>query len=129
MTMKVQSTRSLFKEMRAVARGERPAPRDAAAPSVESAEALVRILTRENRHLLKVIRDQKPQSVAELARLTDRAEPNLLRTLAKLEAAGFVEMRSVANRRVPVSKVSAVRVLIDPYTMTDHVEFSPAKAS
>jgi predicted transcriptional regulator len=126
MTMKVQNTKSMFEEMRAVARGEGSAPEDASEPSVESAEALVRILTRENRHLLKVIRDQKPQSVAELARLTDRAEPNLLRTLAKLEAAGFVEMRAVANRRVPISKVSAVTVLIDPYTMTDRVEFCPA---
>jgi predicted transcriptional regulator len=125
MTMKVQNTKFMFEEMRAVARGEVSAPKEANEPSVESAEALVRILTRENRHLLKVIRDQKPQSVAELARLTDRAEPNLLRTLAKLEAAGFVEMRAVANRRVPVSKVGAVKLLIDPYTMTDRVEFSP----
>jgi predicted transcriptional regulator len=123
--MKVRNTGALFDEMRAVTRGEIAAPNDAAEPSAESAEALVRILTRENRHLLKVIRDQKPQSVAELARLTDRAEPNLLRTLAKLEAAGFVEMRTVANRRVPVSRIALVKVWIDPCAMTDRVEFSP----
>ncbi len=123
--MKVQDTKSLFDEMRAVARGEVAASKDAAEPSVESTEALVRILTRENRHLLRVIRDEKPQSIAELARLTRRAEPNLLRTLMKLEAVGFVEMLTVANRRVPTSKIGSVRVFIDPYAMTDRVEFTP----
>jgi predicted transcriptional regulator len=58
-------------------------PNDAASSSVESTEALLRLL-----------RDAKPQSVAELARLTNRAEPNLLRTLNKLEAFGLVEMRT-----------------------------------
>jgi len=81
--------------MRAVARGESAAPADAAVPGIESAEALIRILTPENRSLLRTIRDEKPQSVAAQARLTARAEPNLLRTLAKLEAFGLVEMSTV----------------------------------
>ena len=67
----------------AVACGEITAPADAAFPGVDSAEALIRLLTPENRSLLRVIRDAKPQSVAALARLTNRAEPNLLRTLGK----------------------------------------------
>jgi len=67
--MKVQSITALEAEMRAVARGEMTAPADAGLPSVESAEALIRLLTPENRSLLRTIRDAKPQSVAELARL------------------------------------------------------------
>ena len=93
--MKIQRMKDLIAEMRAVARGEIPAAADAASPSVESAEALVRLLTPENRGLLRVIRDARPQSVAELARLTNRAEPNLLRTLGKLEAFGLLEMVSL----------------------------------
>ena len=93
--MKIQRMKDLIAEMREVARGEIPAPADAALPSVESAEALVRLLTPDNRSLLRVIRDSRPQSVAELARLTNRAEPNLLRTLSKLEAFGLLEMRVV----------------------------------
>jgi predicted transcriptional regulator len=80
--MKIQTMKKLEAEMLAVAVGEIPAPPDAALPSVESAEALLRLLTPDNRSLLRTIRDAKPQSVAELARLTNRAEPNLLRTLA-----------------------------------------------
>ena len=108
--MKVQSLKALEAEMRAVARGEIAAPADAAAPSVESAEALIRLLTPENRLLLRTIRDARPQSVAELARLTNRAEPNLLRTLGKLEAFGLLEIRTVERPRVPTALIGKLRV-------------------
>jgi predicted transcriptional regulator len=122
--MKIRPMKDLMNEMRAVARGEIAAPPDAGAPSVESAEALLRLLTPDNRSLLRIIRDAKPQSIAELARLTKRAEPNLLRTLGKLEAFGLLEMRSVNHRRVPTALVRMVHVEIDPYAMTDRIETS-----
>lgn len=124
--MKIQPMKDLIAEMRAVARGEIPAPADAAMPSVESAEALLRLLTPDNRSLLRTIRDAKPQSVAELARLTNRAEPNLLRTLGKLEAFGLLKMRRVDRRRVPTVMVDMLRVEIDPYAMADRIETRPA---
>ena len=124
--MKVQRFKDLMTEMRAVARGEVAVPPDAALPSIESAEALLRLLTPDNRSLLRTIRDAKPQSVAELARLTNRAEPNLLRTLGKLEAFGLLEMRSIGRRRVPTTLVGMLRVDIDPYAMADRIEASPA---
>lgn len=120
--MKIQSTRSLFAEMHAVARGEIPAPPDAAEPSIESAEALLRLLTPANRLLLRTIRDAKPQSVAALARLTDRAVPNLLRTLAKLEAFGLIEIRADGRRRLPVVRLEKLHLEIDPYGMADRIE-------
>jgi predicted transcriptional regulator len=123
--MKIQTTKALAEEMRAVARGELTAPADAALPSVESAEALLRLLTPDNRSLLRTIRDAKPQSVAELARLTNRAEPNLLRTLGKLEAFGLLEMRMVDRRRVPTALVGKLHVEIDPYAMADRIETRP----
>src|SRR5258708_2931021 len=124
--MKVQSRTALQAEMRAVARGEIAAPADAKSPSVESAEALIRLLTPDNRSLLRTIRDAKPQSVAELARLTNRAETNLLRTLGKLEAFGFLEMRTVNRRRVPTPLIGMLHFAIDPYAMADRIEVSPA---
>ncbi len=108
--------------MRAVARGEIPAPADAAAPSVESAEALLRLLTPDNRGLLRLIRDARPQSVAELARLTHRATPNLLRTLAKLEAFGLIEIKTINRRRVPIARAARLRLEIDPFAMADRIE-------
>src|SRR5271169_5780111 len=60
---KVQSLRSLREEMKAVARGEGSAPSDAGKASFSSVDAVVRLLTPENRQLLAIIRDRKPQSV------------------------------------------------------------------
>jgi predicted transcriptional regulator len=124
--MKMQRMNDLETEMRRVARGEITAAADAALPSVESTEALLRLLTPDNRSLLRTIRDAKPQSVAELARLTNRAQPNLLRTLGKLEAFGLLEMRIVDRRRVPTPVIGMLHLDIDPYAMSDKIEFSPA---
>jgi predicted transcriptional regulator len=124
--MKIQPMKNLIAEMRAVARGEVAAPPDAASPSIESAEALIRLLTPDNRSLLRTIRDAKPQSVAALARLTNRAEPNLLRTLNKLEAFGLLEMRMVERRRVPTATARILHLHIDPYAMADRIEAAPS---
>jgi predicted transcriptional regulator len=123
--MKIQRMNDLEAEMRKVARGEIAAPADAASPSVESTEALIRLLTPDNRSLLRTIRDAKPQSVAELARLTNRSEPNLLRTLGKLEAFGLLEMQTIDRRRVPTTSIGMLRLDIDPYAMSDKIEIRP----
>jgi predicted transcriptional regulator len=119
---RIQSMDDLEAEMRAVARGEKPAPADAARPSFESVEALIRLLTPENRQLLAIIRDRKPQSINELAEITGRAAPNLTRTLAKLEAAGFVRMHTVKRRKVPMAAVHKLHVEIDPFSQNDRFE-------
>ena len=118
---KIQSLASLEKEMRAVARGERAAPADAAKPSFSSVEALVRLLTPENRQLLALIRDRKPRSVSELVQLTGRAQPNLTRTLAKLEAVGFIRTKAVGRRKAPSTAIKKIVVEIDPYSDHDRV--------
>ncbi len=118
---RIQDLGSLEREMRAVARGERPAPPDAAKPSFNSVEAVIRLLTPENRQLLAIIRDRKPQSVAEVAQMTGRAQPNLTRTLAKLEAAGFITMKAVGRRKAPSASVKKIVVEIDPYSDRDRL--------
>jgi predicted transcriptional regulator len=119
---KVQSLRSLRDEMKAVARGDRQAPADAAKPSFNSVDAVVRLLTPENRALLAIIRDRKPQSIAALAQMSGRAQPNLTRTLAKMEAAGFVTMKAAGRRRkTPSVTVKRIVVEIDPYSERDRL--------
>jgi predicted transcriptional regulator len=119
---KVQSLRSLRDEMKTVARGERPAPTDAAKPSFNSVDAVVRLLTPENRELLAIIRDRKPQSVAELVQMSGRAQPNLTRTLAKMEAAGFIRMTAISRRRkAPSVTIKKIVVEIDPYSDRDRL--------
>jgi predicted transcriptional regulator len=102
-----------------VARGERPVPAVAGRPSLNSVEARIRLLTPDNRRLLALIRDHKPQSVAELVVMTGRAQPNLTRTLAKLEAIGFITMKAVGRRKTPSVAVKKILVEIDPYSDRD----------
>jgi predicted transcriptional regulator len=118
---KIQNLGSLRDEMKAVARGERAAASDAARPSFNSVEAVVRLLTPENRRLLAIIRDRKPQSISTLAKMTGRAQPNLTRTLAKLEAAGFIRMLAHGRRKVPSTAVRKIVVEIDPYSDRDRL--------
>jgi len=119
---KVQSLRSLREEMKAVARGERPAPADARKPSFNSVDALVRLLTPENRQLLALIRDRKPQSVAKLVETSGRAQPNLTRTLAKMASAGFITMKAVGRRKAPSVAVKKIVIEIDPYSDRDRLK-------
>lgn len=107
--------------MKAVARGARPTPVDAAKPSFNSVDAVVRLLTPENRQLLAIIRDRKPQSVAELVEMSGRAQPNLTRTLAKMASAGFITMKVVGRRKAPSVAVKKIVVEIDPYSDRDRL--------
>lgn len=121
---RIISHTNLRNEMMAVARGEKPAPAWAGTHTFESVDALMRLLTPENRQLLALIRDRKPQSIAELAEISGRAAPNLTRTLAKLEAVGFVQMETVERRKVPTTVMRSLRVEIDPFSQNDRLEIA-----
>lgn len=121
---KIQSLRSLRDEMKAVARGEKKAPAGAGHTSFNSVEALLRLLTPENRALLALMRNNKPGSLAELAKLSGRAAPNLTRTIGKMAEAGLVEVRVVKHRKVAVPIVKRLKIEIDLFSEKDQVEFA-----
>ncbi|MFZ0395907.1 MAG: MarR family transcriptional regulator [Terracidiphilus sp.] len=126
-SLKIQSLKSLREEMVAVARGERPAPPDANVRSFNSLETVARLLTKENRKLLSLIRDSNPKSVAELAELSGRSQPNLTRTLNKLQAVGFVVMSLDGRQKAPRVALQKLTVEIDPYSEIDTLRFVPLK--
>lgn len=84
----------------------------------------MRLLTPQNRELLAIIRDKKPQSIAELAALTGRAQPNLTRTLGKLAAIGFVRLQNIDRRKVPTTIIHSLRINIDPFSQNDRLELA-----
>ena len=57
--------------------------------------------------------------MAELAEITGRAQPNLTRTLAKLETAGFVRTRITGRRKAFSTTVKKLVFEIDPYSDRD----------
>lgn len=119
---KLQSIKELRAEMVGVARGKIKAPADAGTASFESVEAMARLLTRENRELLAAIDEQKPESVAALATIVHRAEPNVSRTISKLVDAGFVTLRKGKGKsKIPEVKIRRVTIEIDTLHWSDHI--------
>lgn len=59
----------------------------------DSLKSVASVLSKENKQLLKVIAEQQPQSVTELASLTGRAVSNMSRTLKTLGKYNLVEMQ------------------------------------
>ncbi len=77
-----------------------------------SMRSLAEVLSDENRALLKVISDNKPDSIAALAQATGRSASNLSRTLKTMSNYGLVEMQPVNQRQVrPVAKGTEFRIL------------------
>jgi predicted transcriptional regulator len=76
-----------------------------------SMRSLAEVLSDDNRALLKVIQDSKPQSISSLAEITGRKPGNLSRTLKTMSNYGFVEMRR-ENRHVrPIAKGTDFRIV------------------
>ena len=97
--------------MLAIARGEyKPKATD---PKIwfTSMRSLAEVLSDENRALLKVIQEAKPQSISTLAEMTGRKPGNLSRTLKTMSNYGFVEMKR-ENRHVrPIAKATEFRIV------------------
>ena len=75
-----------------VATGKIKAGPDAPKLWFTSLKAAANVFSEKNRHLLKVISEEHPQSIAELEKLTQRKASNLSRTLRKLEQYGVVRL-------------------------------------
>jgi len=86
----------------AVARGERRIAADEPKVWFTSTESFAKLLSAGNRELLRVIAEQKPRSLDELARITGKAKSNLSRTLRTMEGYGLVRLeRGERGRIIP----------------------------
>lgn len=76
---------------------------------------LVGVLSDENRQLLKTISSARPQTIAELAKLSGRAPSNLSRTLKNLQAHGLVRLNRADGGRTirPEAIATEFLVLLD----------------
>lgn len=96
----------------AVASGERRV--DRAEPKVwfTSTESFAKVLSAGNRELLRVIAEQAPGSLEELARMTGRAKSNLSRTLKTMAGYGLIRLERGERGRI-TPKVTHDRVALD----------------
>ena len=76
-----------------------------------SMRSLAEVLSDQNRGLLKVIQEAKPQSISTLAKLTGRKTSHLSRTLKTMSNYGFVEMRREKNHVRPIAMATEFRII------------------
>jgi predicted transcriptional regulator len=107
----IMTQEKIRERMLAIARGDyKPKPSD---PKIwfTSMRSLAEVLSDENRALLKVIQDLKPQSISSLADITGRKPGNLSRTLKRMSNYGFVVMKK-ENRYVrPIVRGTEFRIV------------------
>ncbi|MFO9066392.1 MarR family transcriptional regulator [Legionella pneumophila serogroup 1] len=69
-----------------------------------SIKSLCEVLNENNMRLLKIIDEQKPESIKELAVLSKRAPGNLSRTLNTMARYGIIELRKSGKNSKPIAK-------------------------
>lgn len=91
-TIGVMSFEDYKKRTIAIAKGEYKPSIDEPKIWFTSMKSMAHVLSEDNQHLLKLIIEQKPQSISDLEPLTGRKANNLLRTLRTMEHYGFVSL-------------------------------------
>ena len=96
----------------AVARGERRIAPDEPNVWFTASESFAKVLSAGNRDKLRVIADQAPGSLDELARITGKAKSNLSRTLRTRKGYGLVRLERGERGRI-TPRVTHDRVELD----------------
>lgn len=69
-----------------------------------SIRSLSEVLSETNLRLLRVIDEEKPASIKELAEITHRQPGNLSRTLRTMERYGIIEFKKSGKNSRPIAK-------------------------
>lgn len=105
-----------YEEMKArtlaVARGERRVAANEPKVWFTSTESFAKVLSKGNRDLLRIIVEEAPESLDELARITGRAKSNLSRTLKTMAGYGLVRLERGERGRIS-PKVAHDRIELD----------------
>ena len=107
----IMSQEKIRVRLLAIARGDyKPKATD---PKIwfTSMRSLAEVLSDDNRALLKVIHEAKPQSISSLADITGRKPGNLSRTLKTMSNYGLVEMMRERKQVRPIAKATDFRIV------------------
>lgn len=76
-----------------------------------SMKSLAEVLSDDNRALLRVMSETRPQSISALAQATGRTPGNLSRTLKTMSNYGIVDLKRENNHVRPVAKATEFRIV------------------
>jgi predicted transcriptional regulator len=96
----IASREAYKKRTLAIAKGEYVPAKGEPKIWFESLGTLSQVLSDQNRDLLKLILETRPQSLHELAERSGRATSNLSRTLRTMQQYGLVDLEQGPNRQL-----------------------------
>lgn len=99
----------------AIAQGKYRPGRDEPKVWFESLNSMAQVLSSDNQQLLRQIVEHKPQSLAELERISSRKKSNLSRTLRTMARYGIVELARKEGKLVPKVKATDFKVQFGLY--------------
>lgn len=76
-----------------------------------SMKSLAEVLSDDNRALLHVMTEMKPESISALAEATGRKQSNLSRTLKTMSNYGIVDLKREKNHVRPIAKATEFRIV------------------
>ena len=94
----------------AIARGEYKPKRGEPKVWFESVQSMAQVLSIENQELLRIIDEQKPESLKELEVASGRKRSNLSRTLKTMSRYGIVDLIKKERTVKPVVKATDFKV-------------------
>ncbi|MBW2203051.1 MAG: MarR family transcriptional regulator [Deltaproteobacteria bacterium] len=94
----------------AIARGKYKPRKDEPKVWFESVQSMAQVLSSENQKLLRIIKEQKPASLKELALVSGRNSSNLSRTLNTMSRYGIVDLVKQERAVKPVVKITDFKV-------------------
>lgn len=94
----------------AIARGIYKPRKDEPKVWFESVQSMAQVLSSENQNLLRIIKEQKPASLKELALASGRNRSNLSRTLNTMSRYGIVDLVKKERAVKPIVKATDFRV-------------------
>ena len=107
-----EALRDFAEAYRKAVKGEKYEERDTI--GVSDLRELRTLLSPKRLELLKVIKEQEPASIKELAQLVGRDVRNVHRDLVLLEAVGLVELRRKGREVKPVVDYDEIVIRISP---------------
>ena len=94
----------------AIARGKYEPKRGEPTVWFESVQSMAQVLSSENQALLRIIKEQKPESLKQLELVSGRKRSNLSRTLKTLSRYGIVDLVKQKRTVKPVVKATDFKV-------------------
>lgn len=95
----------------AIARGEYKPKNTEPKIWFTSMKSLAEVLSDDNRALLKIITELKPESISALAVATGRKPSNLSRTLKTMSNYGIVDLKRENNHVRPIANATEFRIV------------------